>query len=270
MLKMLKAVRSLMKTRRINRFSFSLSGLLVLLFCVFTACNKKVYKPTIIQGVPSAIAGDLKEDPNIKAMIEPYRQKLSGEMNRVIGYSEAEISKKPEFNQPLGNWVADIMMEVAKEKGLEADFGLVGMGGLRINLPKGPIKVSDIYELMPFENEIVVLETDDPSNRYLSLILGVKQTFGLSREAKWWYKNKGYDRAVIGMDEIDFTKPYHIVTTDYLANGGDNLETFKYLTVRKPTGVKLRDAIIKHIEKLNAENQKIVAPKEERFTDFRN
>lgn len=259
-----------MKTRLINGLSRQIAVPVFIALTAFFSCNKKVYSPNIIQGSPSPIGGTIQEDPKLKALIEPYRQKLSGEMIRVIGFSEAEIPKKPEFNQPLGNWVADIMMEVAKEKGLEPDFGLVGMGGLRINLPKGPIKVSDIYELMPFENEIVVLETDDPSNRYLSLILGVKQTFGLSKEAKWWYKNKGYDRAVIGIDEIDFTRPYKIATTDYLANGGDNLETFKYLTVRKPTGIKLRDAIIKHIEKLNAEGKKIVAPKEERFTDNRN
>lgn len=259
-----------MKTRLTKGFRQGLSLILFAFTLNFSSCRPTVYTPIITQGSAIPIGNPVQDSPKLKSIVEPYKKQLSAEMDKVIGTSNAEIPKNKEFNQPLGNWVADIMMEVAKEKGLDADFAVIGMGGLRINLPKGPIKVSDIYELMPFENEIVVIQTDAINNLNFSLILGSKQTFGVSKESKWWYRNKGYERAVIGMDEIDFDKPYWLVTTDYLANGGDNLESFKYLPIRKNTGVKLRDAILKHIQTQTAQGKTIIAPKEERFTDNRN
>ena len=46
-------------------------------------------------------------------------------------------------------------------------------------------------------------------------------------------------------------QPYYVLTTDYLAKGGDNMEFFKYATEYINTGVLLRDAIINYISEIN-------------------
>ena len=96
-------------------------------------------------------------DPVLEAFIEPYREDLDKQMSVVIGYAAVELYKgKPEA--PLNNFVADLML---KRANLEFDqtvqIALTNLGGLRVEIPPGPITRGKIYELMPFENELVVL-----------------------------------------------------------------------------------------------------------------
>ena len=109
------------------------------------------------------------------------------------------------------------------------DMVLFNNGGLRSSLSEGNITKRDIYQLMPFENELVVLslsldDVDDLMN-YLNHTGGQPSAFSD------WFQ----------IDEL----PFYVLTTDYLANGGDKMRFFnnKYQNV---LGVKMRDAIIQY------------------------
>ena len=64
-------------------------------------------------------------------------------------------------------------------------------------------------------------------------------------------------------DIFIYTKPfsinedYYVVTSDYLANGGDNCSFFGNPILYETTGVKLRDAIINYCEDLTKNNRHI-------------
>ena len=55
----------------------------------------------------------------------------------------------------LGNFVTDLCL---RQYSNIADICVMNNGGLRSNLTKGEITRGDIYTLMPFENELVILE----------------------------------------------------------------------------------------------------------------
>ena len=101
------------------------------------------------------------DDPVMVALIEPYKSKLDKDMNAVLAQCELDMFKStPEG--VLGNFIADLALvktnQYCKEMGLPAaDVCLLNNGGLRTTLPKGPIYKKRIFELMPFENELVVL-----------------------------------------------------------------------------------------------------------------
>ena len=61
-------------------------------------------------------------------------------------------------------------------------------------------------------------------------------------------------RVFIGIEEFNNTKTYKVLTTDYLAKGGDLMTFFKNAKVISNTGLLLRDAIINYIEKLSKQN----------------
>ena len=109
------------------------------------------------------------------------------------------------------------------------DMVLFNNGGLRASLSEGDITKRDIYQLMPFENELVVLSLslDDVDD----LINYLKYTGGQPSAFSEWFK-------------IDVL-PFYVLTTDYLANGGDKMRFFnnKHQNV---LGVKMRDAIIQY------------------------
>ena len=103
----------------------------------------------------------LSEDSASNAIIYPYKAELSKTINEVICQSAIEMSKeRPEGL--LGNFVADLILEIGHEMYLppdkrNIDFCYLNHGGLRASLPKGDISRQRVFELMPFENELVVV-----------------------------------------------------------------------------------------------------------------
>ena len=123
----------------------------LLFFIFFTSCkdNSQNYKK---QYLNSLIEVNTHEDSLINIFIEPYRTSIESEMNEIISFTESDLIKnKPVGN--LGNFVTDLCLSYA-----EADICIMNNGGLRSSINKGNITVGMIYELMPFENELVIVE----------------------------------------------------------------------------------------------------------------
>ena len=192
-------------------------------------------------------------DSTVLAVITPYQNGIESQMNEVLCVSEMEMNKgKPE--SLLGNFVTDLCLNYA-----DAQVCVMNTGGLRSSLPKGNITRGDIYTLMPFENELVVLELDIESFKGLVEYItkrGGEPFSGMALKAS----SKGYDiEEVSGMDDFfDFNKgdKIRVLTSDYLANGGDKMWFFKDKEQIK-VGVKLRDAIIDHCSKSDTISSKL-------------
>jgi 2',3'-cyclic-nucleotide 2'-phosphodiesterase (5'-nucleotidase family) len=65
--------------------------------------------------------------------------------------------------------------------------------------------------------------------------------------------NEKPKQVMIGGQEFDSLKTYRIVTTDYLASGGDKMRFFSEPISYQPLNTKLRDAIMNY---MRAENNK--------------
>jgi len=184
-------------------------------------------------------------DSTVLAIINPYQNGIESQMSEVLCVSEMEMKKgRPE--SLLGNFVTDLCLNYA-----DAHVCVMNTGGLRSTLPKGNVTRGDIYTLMPFENELVVLELDIESFKGLVDYItkrGGEPFSGMKLKAS----SKGYDiEEVFRMQEnFDFNKgdKIRVITSDYLANGGDKMWFFKDKEQIK-VGVKLRDAIIDHCSK---------------------
>jgi len=93
-------------------------------------------------------------DSLITSIINPYKIGIDSVMNEVLCFSSIEMTKgKPE--SLIGNFVTDLCLDQYSDI---ADICIMNTGGLRSTLPKGEITRGKIYELMPFDNELVVLE----------------------------------------------------------------------------------------------------------------
>lgn len=199
-------------------------------------------------------------DSTIENTIAPYRRILEKDMNTVIGYSsEAMIKGIPEST--LGNFIADLTLQKARLKsGIKVDFCLLNVGGLRTALPKGAITRKNIFELMPFENEIVVAELEADAIQELAeyiLRVGGQPVSGIQIEASSHDGKKELLHIYIGGDLWDGKRGCYVATSDYLVNGGDQMNFFLKARRTITTGYKLRDAIIDHITELQANGKKI-------------
>jgi 2',3'-cyclic-nucleotide 2'-phosphodiesterase (5'-nucleotidase family) len=176
-------------------------------------------------------------DSTITAMIAPYKIGIDSVMNKVLCISKIEMTKgKPE--SLIGNFVCDLCLQQYSNM---ADICVMNNGGLRSILPKGEITKGMIFELMPFENELVILELG--SDDYIQLLEYITKRGG-----------EPFAGVNIIMDEngtvlsqsLDLNKgKIRVLTSDYLANGGDKMSFFKDKKQTK-VGIKLRDAIINY------------------------
>ena len=58
---------------------------------------------------------------------------------------------------------------------------------------------------------------------------------------------------------LDDSKSYWLVTSDYIANGGDGCEILTGVKVRIDTGIKYRDLFISHLRNMGRKGLKIEA-----------
>ena len=168
-------------------------------------------------------------DSSIYYTILPYKIELDAQMNTVLCYSSKDMRKsKPE--SLLGNWTSDVCLQMAQELySDDIDLSFFNTGGLRSPLPQGEITKRDLFKLMPFENELVVLELNKVE------MLDLKSYFNIT---------EGQPIAFADNFTLNDTL-FLVLTTDYLANGGDKMKFFKDKTQHK-VGVKMRDALINY------------------------
>lgn len=168
-------------------------------------------------------------DSSIYYTILPYKTELDAQMNTVLCYSSKDMRKsKPE--SLLGNWTSDVCLQMAQELySDDIDLSFFNTGGLRSPLPQGEITKRDLFKLMPFENELVVLELNKVE------MLDLKSYFNIT---------EGQPIAFADNFTLNDTL-FLVLTTDYLANGGDKMKFFKDKTQHK-VGVKMRDALINY------------------------
>jgi 2',3'-cyclic-nucleotide 2'-phosphodiesterase (5'-nucleotidase family) len=192
----------------------------------------------------------LPEDSIIAAHIRPFAEKMESDLGIILVQSSAVLEKGvPE--SLLGNFVSDlcfhrIQREYEPQDGLLADFAFFNNGGLRKPLPQGKITKRDVYELMPFENELVILTLD---GRIVKKLLNFIASMGGAPVSglRFVIKDKEAIDIIIGGSTFDSTRTYKVVTSDYLANGGDNYSFLSESILRESTSIKIRDAIIQHL-----------------------
>lgn len=177
-------------------------------------------------------------------------------MNEVIGQA-AETMKGHAPESLLSNISADIYLQTATDfQGENVDIAIVNLGGLRTVVPAGDITVRKVFELMPFENELVLLWLKgDKLNELLQYFAGMggEGVSGLRMEIK---DGKAVN-ITINDKPLDPTKVYSIVTNDYLAGGNDKMVQLAQAEKRVNTGIKVRTMLLNYIKNETKKGNKI-------------
>ncbi|MAB95500.1 MAG: hypothetical protein CMC98_05300 [Flavobacteriales bacterium] len=180
-------------------------------------------------------------DSTIYNIIQPYQNEIEEQMNETLVYTKNDITKgRPQST--IGNFVTDLCLNYC-----DANICVFNNGGLRTTIDKGDITRGKIFELMPFENELVILELNKTDFigllNYISL-RGGEPFSGLNIKID---KNNNIIEHSWPVN-FDNNETVKVLTSDYLANGGDKMSFFKGKKQHK-IGLKLRDAIIDYCEK---------------------
>jgi 2',3'-cyclic-nucleotide 2'-phosphodiesterase (5'-nucleotidase family) len=144
------------------------------------------------------------------------------------------------------------------------DFLFLNHGGLRASLPRGKITIGNVYEVMPFENELVVLTmngTDADSVLQHIASMGGAPVSGV----RFSIDGKRAKDITVNGTALSATKVYHVATSDYLANGGDGFSVLKKFTERKILSLKVRDALLLDLKNSGMTGDSIIIQKDGRL-----
>ena len=241
---------------------------LLLAFTVLTlgACSTK-YALVKTNRHEYSINNNITPDSSIIKTYLPYKTKIDGEMNTVIGEGEVALSKRNVgYQSVLGNFFADAVFHQAQKITPNIDFAFPSTkGGLRNDIAKGPIVVADIFELMPFENQLILftLKGEDVWKVISYIVASEGQPVaGIKIEVK----NKKPVNVMINGKAFDVNQNYQVLTSDYIASGGDDAVGFANPIAKKVLGLKIRDAILAEVKEVQAQGKKINAQLDGRIT----
>jgi 2',3'-cyclic-nucleotide 2'-phosphodiesterase (5'-nucleotidase family) len=200
-------------------------------------------------------------DPVTDEIIAGYRTALEAEMNQVIAHS-AQLMRKGTPEDLLNNFIADLVLEKGQSiygqaGGSKIDFCVLNYGGLRTSIPEGPVTRSRIFEVMPFENEMVVLTLSPEKTWEVFEYIASRSTGTPISGLKIGIRDRKPEDVLVQGQPFDPDRAYRVLTSDYLAGSGDNMAFFTNPIHTEVLGLRIRDAIIMHLEEHAAREEKI-------------
>lgn len=225
---------------------------------LLTSCAGKVQDQLVSSGpVRTVMAVDsISPDAEMEALLAPYRAEVA-RLDDPIGESAAEMGAR---SAELCSFVSDVMLLKASEiYGEPLDGAFTNSGGVRATLPEGPVSYNTIAQILPFDNTIVVMEVSGELAERLWAHLyetrNVMYTSGIS------FTGRGDELLAVEIagEPFDPTRTYKIVTNNFLASGGGNMELL--LEAKQiDLAVFQRDVVAEHVKELAARGERITVP----------
>ncbi|MDR1679751.1 MAG: 5'-nucleotidase C-terminal domain-containing protein [Prevotellaceae bacterium] len=238
---------------------------------MFLSCRGGNYVPVKIDNKLIPLASDCSSEAatQMNDLIQPYKDSLDKVLDHVIGYApQTLIAGQPESS--LSNFCTDALLDYARKTTRDTiDIAVLNFGGLRKPIPQGDISLRSIFELMPFDNEAVIVKLRAADLQELLDTFAVKggePVSGLRMEiagGKAQHIVVGGEALTAAMLLQLPAKVYTIVTSDYLLGGTDKMTAFKKSYDHRRIGI-LRDIFIDCIKQRSAEGKPIEAKKDGR------
>jgi 5'-nucleotidase / UDP-sugar diphosphatase len=149
----------------------------------------------------------IQPDPEVDRAVKHWESEVTARVDRPLASSTREFTK------------AEVkrLIERALRDETGADFALMNLGGVRDILPKGALKERQIWDIMPFDNRVVVGK----------------------------FKGRDLPPVVVGDRKVDPNREYTLAVSDYTAANQETAENLRTHGLAFPQDVGLmRDLLI--------------------------
>ncbi|SFQ96512.1 bifunctional metallophosphatase/5'-nucleotidase [Poseidonocella sedimentorum] len=195
-------------------------------------------KITEAAGAPLIMDAAVTEDEGTKARIAEAAVPLDEVRNKVVAEAadniEGDRSVCRAMECPMGNLVADAMLDRVKDQGI--DVAIANSGGLRASIDAGEVTMGEVLTVLPFQNTLStfqitgatlvealengVSQVEEGAGRFPQ-VSGLTFTADLTAEP-----GSRISDVMVGGEAIDADKLYGVVSNDYVRNGGDGYKMF--------------------------------------------
>lgn len=224
----------------------------------FLACKQEKQVLSEIEGKLLPINDSIQASDSILAFVAPYKKQVNKVLDSTLAYAPYAISKEDgTYNTTAGNLMADILLSEANpvfknRMGKDIDFVVLNHGGIRSVISMGDVSARTAYEVMPFENNIVVVELDGRSVRELvAHIVSSGRAHPIAGLQITLDKDHNLQSVNIKGKPFNENRTYYVATSDYLVSGGDNMGFFKDGRSFTDTNYLIRNAMIDYFKKVD-------------------
>jgi 2',3'-cyclic-nucleotide 2'-phosphodiesterase (5'-nucleotidase family) len=205
-------------------------------------------------------------DPDVQKIVDEALARTDKQRNESLGVNlSGPITKAYKTESSEGNWFTDLMLAARPD----AEVSLTNGGGLRADIPSGELTYGRLFEAMPFDNRFAVVSLLGKHIRRL-VTTNIQRDGGFFSfggiTTKAACKNGTLDITIkVGTKPLADDAKYTLVTSDFLASGGDGVIGRLKLPEGsiKPTDVIIRDAMADVLRKKKGttiEPEKIYSP----------
>lgn len=192
------------------------------------------------------------EDAGVKAIVARREADLGEAFKLVVATATEDLDRSAAGESGLGSWMADCFKETAG-----VDAFIMNGGGIRSDIPQGPVTLRRLFEAMPFDDGLVKTELTGAQLRAaLDHVIGspkIAQIGGMTAEYRQLKpRHERLSAVTVGGAPLDDAKTYSVATLDFLAG---SYEEFAAGGPPAELGVVARDAL-----RACAEKQKTIAP----------
>ena len=185
---------------------------------------KKTVKGADGKDVKQVYTTEIKEDPAMLALLQPFQDKgraaldvQVGESDGILNGNRNDVRSKP---TNMGVFIASVMMQKAK-----ADLAIMNSGGIRDSMPAGKLSYKDVLKVQPFGNQLVSI--DLKGNELMNYLnAAAKMSAGSGAFPQFAGVNLVIEggavkSATIKGAVLDPAKTYRLAINSFQANGGD-------------------------------------------------
>lgn len=226
----------------------------IIILCTFflslflcTACHKQVQVLSVTtEAIPVDSSADELQDLAYLEQLAPCKAAVEQEMNVELGYAPEDMwVAAPEC--PMLNWATDVLLAAAKQvyPG-QVDVAIANMGGMRRSWSAGPITKGMVFELMPFDNQLVVLTLTGTDMIALCESFARYGAQGVAGMRVKIVDNQLAD-VRIGGKPVNPNATYTVATSDYLSGGADHMDALKNYSEMWKSDLLIRDIYLQAV-----------------------
>lgn len=190
--------------------------------------NTQQHRVTAHQGALLHVTvGVFPAPANVAAVINKWQQESDRAGREVIGSAPEALVRNYNGESSIGDLITDAMLWKSG-----AQIAFENAGGIRGDLPGGPISRYDAISALPFMNTNVemnlsgkdirsILEQSLTLKTGMLQVAGISITYDLSRP-----ENHRLVSARVGDAPIDDAQTYKIAASSFVAQGGDHYDAF--------------------------------------------
>ena len=203
---------------------------------------------------------EVPDDAEMVTIINKWKEKLKTITEERVTNTSEPFTRSYGEESVMGDMVADAMLFNQPDY----DFAVTNSGGLRQDIDAGVVTVGELISAFPFPNTIVKLEMKGSDMRKI-FEHGAGLTNGILQVSKGvtmvYDESKPIDSRVVECNikgvPLDDNKTYKVLTSNFLADGGDGFLIFKKTLSYKNTGVDMLQAIVKYLKQFETYTPKI-------------